>query len=189
MLLYFFDQMVKIRESQKGKTLRERSIFVYLESEENARKWKELSKKAGTSISKFVIEHVENSLRQDDEKSQHQSRKEIVDELRLEKEKREELEKRCRMLEVVVDRYEKELQTYRMKPWADENYRGLMKVDTRLIKEFQKRKEIRKEMVYSIMKVDPSDKTAVNALDSMIKTMELLSRIKDLGGKWIWIQN
>ena len=171
----------------KGKILKESAIYVY-PSQTMAKEWKTLAEKAGCTITKFVIEHVTNSLRQEDEKSQYQSRREILEEFRLEKEKREELEKRCRMFEIVVDRLEQELQTYRMKPWVDENYRGLMKTDTRLIKEFQKRREIRKEMVYSIMKVDPSNKTLGKALESMIKTMERLGVIKDLGGKWIWIQ-
>ena len=180
--------MVKTGQSPKGKTLRERSVFVYLPSEEMANNWKGLSKKTGCSISKFVTEHVENSLRQEDEKGQYQSRRELIEELRLAKEKREELEKHCKMLEMVINQLEKELQTYRMKPWVDENYRGLMKADTKLIKELQKRREIRKEMLYSVMKVDPSDKTAVKALDSMIKALELFGLIKDLGGKWTWIQ-
>lgn len=48
----------------KANTIKQRSIYVYLSPEELTNKWKESAEKEGTSISKFVIEHVENSLNQ-----------------------------------------------------------------------------------------------------------------------------
>ena len=45
----------------KNKELKKRAIYVYPPSE-MAEKWKKTASKASTSISKFVIEHVENSI-------------------------------------------------------------------------------------------------------------------------------
>ena len=51
----------------KTETIKERSIYVYLPSHEMVKAWKKRAKKQGASISKFVIEHVENSLQLADE--------------------------------------------------------------------------------------------------------------------------
>ncbi|HEC95236.1 MAG TPA: hypothetical protein ENI45_04650, partial [Thermoplasmatales archaeon] len=54
-------------KSNKTGTIKQRAIYVYLPSIETAQRWKEIAEKEGGSISKFVIEHVENSLQQEDE--------------------------------------------------------------------------------------------------------------------------
>ena len=51
----------------KTETIKQRTIYVYLPSIEMVGHWKELAESQGVSISKFVISHVENSLRQDEE--------------------------------------------------------------------------------------------------------------------------
>jgi hypothetical protein len=179
--------MVEIGKGPKGKTLRERSVFVYLPSEEMTKNWKELSDKAGCSISKFVIEHVENSLRQEDEKDDYIPRVELLDELRRIKEENQELQKQKKQLDIVIERHEKDLQTYQMKQWTDENYLGRSKYNIKLIREFQKRKEIRKEMLLGLMNVDPLKKDHVKALNAIIEDLEKLDFIKDMGGKWRWL--
>jgi hypothetical protein len=49
----------------KTETIKQRAIYVYLPSQEMVDRWKKLAKEHGTSISKFVAENVENSLRQE----------------------------------------------------------------------------------------------------------------------------
>jgi len=46
----------------KTETIKERAIYVYLPNENLEHEWKKHAKKQGTSISKFVIEHVQNSI-------------------------------------------------------------------------------------------------------------------------------
>ena len=53
----------------KSATIKKRAIFCYLPTFEMVDKWKGLADGLGVSISKFVIEHVENSLRQKKEKA------------------------------------------------------------------------------------------------------------------------
>jgi hypothetical protein len=49
-------------KKSKTETIKKRAIYVYLPSEEMVKEWKELAGKTGTSLSKFVIGHVMNSL-------------------------------------------------------------------------------------------------------------------------------
>jgi hypothetical protein len=46
----------------KTETIKERAIYVYLPSLEMTGDWKQRADKAGVSISKFVIERVEDSI-------------------------------------------------------------------------------------------------------------------------------
>lgn len=50
--------------------LTNRAIYVYLPTVQMADEWKSLADKAKISISKFVIEHVDNSLNQEKDKKE-----------------------------------------------------------------------------------------------------------------------
>ncbi|MEM3118945.1 MAG: hypothetical protein QW136_11190, partial [Nitrososphaerales archaeon] len=52
----------------KNKQLTKRAIYVYLPNVRMANEWKRLAEKSRVPISKFVVEHVENSLKQEDKK-------------------------------------------------------------------------------------------------------------------------
>ena len=180
--------MVEIGKGPKGKTIRERSVFVYLPSEETAKTWKELSDKAGCSISKFVIEHVENSLLQEQEKEGYAPRAVLLDELRRLREEIREIQKQNKMLNTVVERQDEELRYNRMKQVdiADKVFDGNRMLESRLVEEFIRRTEIRKENVLDILGVKPSDGETVKSVDRQIEILERYKLLKDMGGKWRW---
>lgn len=64
----------------KTETIKQRAIYVYLPSLGMVERWKALAEGAGTSVSRFVVEHVENSLRQDEEG--YRSRGSLIEENR-----------------------------------------------------------------------------------------------------------
>lgn len=169
-------------------SLKKRAIYIYAPSEKIAAEWKAKAEQSGCRISQFIVEHVSNSLSQEKEKDQEKSPKNNLEEFQQAREKNEELEKRCKLQDNYIAKLEKELKAYQTRQWTEENYRGVMKIDQKLIDEFKKRKEIRKETLFSIMKVEPMDKNAAKALNAMIETMVNLGVLDDLGGKWVWTQ-
>lgn len=73
----------------KDKQLTDQAIYVYLPTVEMAQEWKFMAEKASISISKFVVEHVDNSIKQEEEgKKGYTSRAELLKQL---KEKDEEI--------------------------------------------------------------------------------------------------
>jgi hypothetical protein len=54
---------MKDKLRRKTETIEDRAIYVYLPSLEMALDWKRKAEKSGVSVSKFVIERVEDSLR------------------------------------------------------------------------------------------------------------------------------
>jgi gas vesicle protein len=91
----------------KADTIKQRAVYVYLPSVEQKQRWETYAGKQGTSISKFVIEHVEDSLRQEEEPS-FKSRDELWKEINELQEQIEDLRKRNRLLRHVVDKLEQE---------------------------------------------------------------------------------
>ena len=53
------------RSGGKTETIKQRAVYVYLPSLGMMEDWKQRADKAGSSISKFVVERVEDSLRRD----------------------------------------------------------------------------------------------------------------------------
>lgn len=172
----------------KTKTIKKRSIYVYLPGPDMVSKWKALAKKADSSISKFVIEHVENSLSQETQKEGHASRSELLDELRRLNEENKDLHKRTKMLDTVVDRLEEELRTYRAKPFIEEDsqHTRFRKYEPRLIDEFRKRKEIKKVELRDVLGLKQSENAVVNAMLKEIENLERKKLVIDCGGKWRW---
>ncbi|MFQ6061247.1 MAG: hypothetical protein ACE5KV_08170 [Thermoplasmata archaeon] len=50
----------------KTETIKERAFYAYLPSIDYADRWKKLANKHGSPISRFVVEHGESSLRQEE---------------------------------------------------------------------------------------------------------------------------
>ena len=135
----------KQRKHNKTETVKQRSIYVYLPSLETAQRWKETANKEGASISKFVIEHVENSIQQIDHKENYTSIADLQKQVTNLKEENQKLLKQNKMMDTVIDRLEDELRTYRVKPLAQEDFRGRRKYESDLTRLFKTKKEIRKD--------------------------------------------
>lgn len=80
----------KSSKNYKTDTIKQRAIYVYLPSIETANRWKKIADDEKISISKFVMEHVENSLNQ---AKDHIPRAELIENLQNLKEENDELRK------------------------------------------------------------------------------------------------
>jgi len=85
----------------KTETIKQRAICIYIPSIEMAERWMALPNGAGTSISKFVAEHVENSLRQEGGEG-YRSRSSLIEE-KLSEALQEE-DERIRYLDPLVEK-------------------------------------------------------------------------------------
>ena len=62
----------------KTETIKNRAIYVYLPSLSMVEDWKRQAEKAGTSISKFVVERVEDSTRREDGEEGYLTRLDLI---------------------------------------------------------------------------------------------------------------
>ena len=178
----------KRKKEYKTDTIKERAIYVYLPSVEMVEKWKDLAKKSGLSISKFVIEHVENSLNQEgDEKDIYGSRTELIKQIRELKEENAKLRKRNEMLDRVIERLEEENKKYRSLPFLEEIFYGIREYEQNLIKLFKERKELRKGDVLELLGISPmKDPDITKGINKQLENLERYGLIEDKGRVWKW---
>ena len=174
-------------DQSKSATIKKRAVYVYLPSFEMTDKWKKQADDAGFSISKFVIEHVENSLRQEEDEVDYESRLDLIVKNKMLQEENLDLQKRCKMLDTVVERLEGELREYRVKPFVDDDTLGVRQYQSDLINLFKRRGVVRKDEVLSSLGIDPSDSFVVKGVMKQISGLEEYGIIKDVGAKWKWM--
>ena len=174
-------------EPSKSATIKKRAVYVYTPTFEMIDKWKKLADDVGVSISKFVIEHVENSLRQEEGEVDYESRLDLIEKNKMLQEENLDLQKKCKMLDTVVERLERELREYRIKPFVDDDVIGVRQYQGDLINLFKRRGVVRKDEVLSSLGVDPSDTFVIKGIRKQISGLEEYGIIKDVGARWKWL--
>lgn len=171
----------------KTKTIKERSIYVYLPSEEMVGEWKALAEKSGVSISKFVIEHVENSLQQEKDSS-YLSRADLTKKIRELEGELSKLRDENRMLRLVAEKLDTELKHYRTKPFLEEEFEGIRGYEKELIQAFKKQRAIGYDELLGILGIDPKDTQLVKGVSRQVERLEKYGLIKPLSRGWEWAE-
>ena len=169
----------------KAESIKERAIYVYLPSVEHKERWERHSERLGVSISKFVMEYVENSLRQEEEPD-FKSRSELWKENSDLKKQVEDLARKCRLLETVVDKLEQELRRYRAKPFLEEGFEGVRSYQKDLISLLKSKDIIADEQIFSYLGIMPSDGDAVRAIAKQLESLEACGLVKSSARGWKW---
>ncbi len=168
------------------KQLKERSIYVYLPSVEMAGRWKALAERSGRTISKFVAEHVENSLRQEEEGSSYKSRAELIKQLREKDEEIAQLREESRLMRQLADRLDKELRRYRMQPFAKEEFQGVRSYDRELVDLLKHEGMVDSDHLLSKLGIDPKEKDVVKAVDRQLASLEAYGLVEATPRGWRW---
>ncbi len=170
------------RESLKG-----RSIYVYLPSDEMSRDWKDRAKKSNVSISQFVLEHVGNSLDQEEGDRSFKSRAQILQDLRLKDETIEKLGRENEVLTLALERVENELRRYRAEPFLEEDFRGFRGYDKKLVELLRKGEAVDSDHLLRTLKIDPRDASLVKAVDRQLQNLEAYGLVEKTRRGWKWI--
>ncbi len=170
----------------KTETIKQRAIYVYLPSVEHKERWERYAKKLGVSLSKFVIEYVENSIRQEEEPG-YKSRSDLLKENSELKKKVQELSKKCRLLERAVERLEEELRRYRARPFLEEEFEGIRVYEKELINLLKSREVVSSDEILSHLGIDPSESAVIKAISRQLENLEAYGLVKYTPTGWRWI--
>lgn len=171
-------------ETSKTDTIKKRAIYVYLPSIEMTQRWKELAENAGTSISKFVAEHVENSLKQ--EEGDYKPRVDLIKKIEELKDENTDLREERRMLKIVVERLESELKHYRAESFSKKKFEGVRKYERELIDLLKRRREVKSDEILGALGIDPTDSEAAKAVNRQLENLEDYGLVKVIPGGWKW---
>ena len=171
----------------KTETIKERAIYVYLPSRGLAERWKEAAKRQGTSVSKFVIEHVENSLRQEEE-PRYKSRGELWKEITCLREEAKEKAREKRILEHVVEKLEKEIRRYRAQPFLQPDFEGVRSFQKELIDTLKEGGVISSEELLAKLDIDPLEHEAVKAIYKQLEILQAYGLVESSPRGWKWVK-
>ena len=171
----------------KMDTIKKRPIYVYLPSVEQKKRWDELAEQQGTSISKFVVGHVENSLLQIEDPS-YKSIGEVLRETRQLKAQLEKIGQEKHVLEIALERLEEELRRYRAQPFIDDKFVGVRSYQKELIDVLRQGRLVTSEEILSKLGVRPTEQEAVKAVSKQLENLEGYGLVKSSSKGWKWIE-
>jgi len=170
----------------KTETIKQRVIYVYLPSLEMVEDWKRRAEKAGVSLSKFVIERVEDSIRREEGEEGYLSRLELIKRLKRAEEELKQLRSENRLLRRLVENLDKELKRYRAKPFLDGSFVGVRQFDRDLIELLKSGRTLSDEEILSSLNIDPADTELVKAVSKQLEALEAYGLVEFTGKGWRW---
>ncbi len=170
----------------KTETIKQRSIYVYLPSHDMVQRWKTLAKNSGTSISQFVAEHVENSLRE--EEAEYKSRSTLIEENRNLSGVLNKKERRIGHLELLVEKLEQDLRQYRAQMFTDEEFTGVRSYDKKLIELLREPGVHDNDVILSRLGINPSEVDSIKALSKQLELLQSYGLVKATPRGWSWVE-
>jgi len=150
-----------------------------------ASRWKNAAEKAGVSLSKFVIEHIENEIRESED---FMSRVELVRRVEDLEEENKSLRKDKTRLEIVVDKLQEDLQTYRLGPFLSSDFEGVREFEQGLVEVFKQKRFIRQDDLWRVLGVNPRQTNVIKAISQQLRVLEQYGIIKKTQEGWRWIK-
>jgi Arc/MetJ-type ribon-helix-helix transcriptional regulator len=169
----------------KKKELKQRAIYVY-PSAEMSERWKNLAQEAGTSISKFVMEHVENSLRSGE--ADYKSRVDLIQENRRLLETIRDKDKRIDHLDMLVDKLEKDLRIQRERLFTDPNFSGVRSYDKKLIAILKEDGSHSNDEIMTRLGIKPRDVDSVKAVSTQLENLVNYGLVKPSSVGYTWVR-
>jgi cell division protein FtsB len=174
----------------KTETIKQRALYIYLPSLEMAEEWKRLAEKDKMSISKFIIENVENSLKQREGYSKdhgYVSKGELVKENMALKQELGKLAKDNEMLRAAFDKLDGELKRYRMEPFLNEEFKGIRGYEKKLVDLLRSAEgKVRSDEILYRLGISPEDRDSTKAINRQLENLERYGLLEAVPGGWIW---
>jgi hypothetical protein len=152
--------------------IKDRTVYVYLPSLAMVVEWKERAKKSNVTLSDFVLEHVTNSLAQEEGEESYKARANLIQELRIKNDSIEKLSRDNEILRLALERVENDLRRYRAEPFLEEDFQGVRGYDKKLVELLKKGEAVDSDHLLHSLKIDPRDTPLVKAVDTQLQNLE-----------------
>ncbi|VVB95439.1 Uncharacterised protein [uncultured archaeon] len=163
-----------------------RYAYAYVPTIEHKEKWEKLAKKSKTSLSKFIFEHVENSLHQEEDED-YKPRAEILDNLHMIVKENDELREDLRMKKLVIEKLESELHRYRSEEFINSSHSGVRKYNIELIELLKKRGSVTNEEILRALGINPTDGDNVKAISAQLDNLHSYGLVAPTSRGWSWL--
>lgn len=168
-------------------SIRERSVYVYVPSVQMLQDWKSMAKKSHVPLSKFVLEHVNNSLRQEEGEENYKPRAHLIKDLHQKDETIEKLTRENEITGLALERVESELRRYRAAPFLEEDFRGVRSYDRRLVDLLKKGDVIDSDYILRLLRINPKEIGLVKAVGRQLENLEAYGLVAKTRRGWKWV--
>ena len=169
----------------KTKTIKKRAIYVYLPSQKMADEWKKRADNARSSISKFVIDRVEDSLRTEDGEG-YLNRLELIKKLDAQEEELKQLRTDNRLLKKLVENLDTEAKKLRAQPFLDDSFKGVRRYNQELLTILKEGGSYSGEELLTKLNINPSENDLVKAVNKQLEMLENYGLVEYVGRGWKW---
>ncbi|MEM2864612.1 MAG: hypothetical protein QW569_05055 [Candidatus Bathyarchaeia archaeon] len=170
----------------KTETIKDRTVYVYLSSLGTVEDWKRKAEKAGVSLSKFIIDRVEDSIRCDEGEEGYLTRVELIKRVKALEDELRRLREENRLLKRLVENLDNELKRYRAQPFLEETFEGVRRFDKELIELLKKGGTYSEEDILTHLGIDASDAELVKAVSRQLEALEAYGLVEYKGRGWRW---
>jgi hypothetical protein len=164
--------------------IKNRVIYVYPKLPQ-AERWKEAAEKRGMTLSKFVMEHVENSMRQEED-TDYEPRTKLIQRIKELEEALGESRKEARMMRIVADKLEKENRHLRTGPFLEDGFQGVRQYEKELVDILMCGARLSEDEILSELGIDRSDTDSVKAVSNQLTSLEAYGLVKATAHGWKW---
>lgn len=178
----------------KTETIKQRAIWVYLPSLEQKGRWERLADQSGVSLSKWVVETVEEAIRPVEER-EYKTRSELEEEVKTLRSQVSDLRDKTRQLEIIREKLERELRRYRAEPFLAPEFKGVRRYDRELINLLRttrtlegKPKALTDTEILEYLGIDPTEEEAVKAVSIQLANLEAYGIVRSTPKGWRWVE-
>jgi len=172
-------------ETPKTQTIRQRTVQIYLPSLETLEDWKGKAKTGGISLSKFIIEHVGNSLQREWENG-HGSRRDMQKRITDLEGKLSVAEDHNRRLESLVDKLDLAAHRERAEEFKKPMLKGDRRYDLEIVDMFRGRGFISFDELLGLLKVPAQELETLKGINSQIEALEGYGILEKEATGWRW---
>jgi len=153
-----------------------------------------LAEQSGVSLSKWVIETVEEAIRPTEER-EWKPREDLEEEIEGLKKEVAGLRGGLRQQKIIREKLELELRRYRAEPFLVPNFEGIRRYDKELIELLRsnrsldsKPKALTDIEILQYLGIDPTEEDAIKAVSTQLANLEAYGIVKSTPKGWRWLE-
>ncbi|KYK23244.1 hypothetical protein AYK25_10185 [Thermoplasmatales archaeon SM1-50] len=175
----------------KTETIKQRAIWVYAPTLEQRKQWDKIAKENGMSLSKWIVQTIEDSLLEFDDEVK--SIKDIETENKDLRKEISEIQSKLRRETIIRNNLEKEIRKYRAESFLSPSSEGIRQYDKELITLLRntksregKRRYIDNDEILSRLGIEFTETEAVKAISSQLSRLERYGLAESSTKGWRW---
>ena len=175
----------KYRHEYKKESIKKRTISIYLPTIDKVDAWKAAAKAEGMTLSKFIQEHVDNSLRDEYTKGSG-PRRELQQKIKQLEGELQSADRHIERFEGIENKLDRLLRQHRNTEFEEVTSKGSRRFDRELIDHFRKSGFIFYNEILAILKPKPGEVEMLKGIEGQLKLLEDIGLIIKEATGWRW---